>query len=85
MSVRKNEIKLVFAGDGLVYLKKQKQAQDEGYAFYAARRVSREHDARLERLSNGSGTNHNTGTAIGDPTHQVWRRNRTQTRKWNLR
>ena len=29
MSVRKNEIKLVFAGDGLVYLKKQKQAQDE--------------------------------------------------------
>lgn len=65
--------------------KEQKQAQDEGYAFYAARRVSREHDARLERLSNGSGTNHNTGTAIGDPTHQVWRRNRTQTRKWNLR
>ena len=31
VSVRKNEIKLVFAGDGLVYFKKKKtkQAQDE--------------------------------------------------------
>ena len=30
VSVRNNEIKLVFAGDGLVYFKKKKkQAQDE--------------------------------------------------------
>ena len=30
MNVRKNDIKLVFAGEGLVYLKKKKkQAQDE--------------------------------------------------------
>lgn len=79
----------------------RKQARDEGFAFYAARRESRENNpdeylpfaptrAQVKAdptryLPDLGSVRNRTGSSIGNPRRQSWRVTRTQTRKRNYR